>query len=119
MPKGTVSVQLYWRPRKTVGILILAMKEKRLPFTVHVINQLTAKWRIQEIREIFVTFFHVGSRKYFQLFCFNSCPFFLLLKKWLGINKWGKRIKRKIQILLRFVRQLVRGVASHAMFTTK
>ena len=30
----------------------------------------------------------------------------------------GKRIKRKIQILLRFVRQVVRGVACHAMFTT-
>ena len=30
----------------------------------------------------------------------------------------GKRIKRKIQILLRCVRQVVRGVACHAMFTT-
>ena len=30
----------------------------------------------------------------------------------------GKRIERKIQILLRFVRQVVRGVACHAMFTT-
>ena len=30
----------------------------------------------------------------------------------------GKRIKRKIQILLRFVRQVVRGVACYAMFTT-
>ena len=30
----------------------------------------------------------------------------------------GKRIKRKIQILLRFVRQVVKGVACHAMFTT-
>ena len=28
------------------------------------------------------------------------------------------RIKRKIRILLRFVRQVVRGVACHAMFTT-
>ena len=30
----------------------------------------------------------------------------------------GKGIKRKIQILLRFVRQVVRGVACHAVFTT-
>ena len=47
---------------------------------------------------------------------------FLVLKKWLGINKWGKKDKlsiRKIQILLRFVRQVARGVAFHAMFTTK
>ena len=33
-------------------------------------------------------------------------------------NLQGKRIKRKIHILLRFVRQVVRGVACHAMFTT-
>ena len=82
------SLGIYWRPRKTVGIL--AMKENRLPFTVK--NQLTGKWRIQEIREIFVTLVHVGSREYLQSFCFNPCPFFFLLKKWLGINKWGKRI---------------------------
>ena len=31
----------------------------------------------------------------------------------------GKRIKRKIQILLRFVSQVARGVACHAMFTTR
>ena len=30
----------------------------------------------------------------------------------------GKRIKRKIQILLRFARQVDRGVACHAMVTT-
>ena len=66
------------RPRKTVGIL--AMKENRLPFTVK--NQLTGKWRIQEIREIFVTLVLVRSRKYFQLFCFNSCPFFYQRTGW-------------------------------------
>ena len=33
--------------------------------------------RIQEIREIFVTLVLVRSRKYFQLFFFNSCPLFL------------------------------------------
>ena len=81
------SLGIYWRPRKTV--VILAMKENRLPFTVK--NQLTRKWRIQEICEIFVTLVHLMSRRYFQSqFCFNFCPF--LLKKWLGINKWGKRI---------------------------
>ena len=32
------------------------MKEKRLPFNVK--NQLTGKWRIQEIREMFVTLVH-------------------------------------------------------------
>ena len=92
------------------------MKEKRLPVTVN--NQLTGKWRIQEIREIFVTLVLVRSSKYFQLFCFNSCPFSFLSKNWLGINRWEKD-KRKIQILLRFVRQVVRGVACHAMFTTQ
>ena len=40
-------------------------------------KQLTGKsWRIQEIREIFVTLVHVGSRKHLQLFCFYPCPFF-------------------------------------------
>ena len=52
------SLGIYWRPRKTVGILV--MKENRLPLTVK--NQLTGKWRIQEIREIFVTLVPVGSR---------------------------------------------------------
>ena len=50
-------VCLYWWPGKTVGILILAMKEKRLHFTVKKTKQLTGKWRIQEIREIFVPLF--------------------------------------------------------------
>ena len=77
------------------------MKEKRLPFTVK--NQLTGKWRIQEIREIFVTLVLVRS----------------FIKDLVGHKYMGKRIKRKIQILLRFVRQVVRGVACHAMFTTQ
>ena len=42
--------------------------------------------------------------------------FFFLSKNWLGMGKW---IKGKIQILLRFVRQAVRGAACHAMFTTQ
>ena len=55
---------------------MLAMREKRLPFTVK--NQLTGKWRIQEIREnLFTGPVHVRSLKYFQLFCFNSCPCFI------------------------------------------
>ena len=41
--------------------------------------------------------------------CSVLTPVLVLLKKWLGINKWGKRIKRKIQILLRLVRQVVRA----------
>ena len=66
--------------RHSLGIIILvAMKEKRLPFTVK-----TGKWSIQEIREIFVTLVLVRSRKYF----FNSCPF--LSKNWLSINRWEK-----------------------------
>ena len=40
---------------------------------LHCKNQLTAKWSIQEIREIFVTLVLVRSRKYF----FNSYPFFI------------------------------------------
>ena len=53
--------------RHSLGIIILvAMKEERLPFT--------GKWNIQEIREIFVTLVLVRSRKYF----FNSCPFFFI-----------------------------------------
>ena len=76
MPIRTALVQLYWWPSKTVGIRILAMKEKRLPFIVKKKQQqLTSKWRIYEIREIFVTLVLVRSRKYFQLFCFNPCPF--------------------------------------------
>ena len=39
---------------------------------LHCKNQLTGKWSIYEIREIFVTLVLVMSRKYF----FNSCPFF-------------------------------------------
>ena len=68
------------RPRKTVGIL--AMKENRLPFTVK--KQLTGKWRIQEIREIFVTLVHVKSRKYFQLLCFLTPVLFFLIKEVFG-----------------------------------
>ena len=68
------------RPRKTVGIL--AMKENRLPFTVK--NQLTGKWRIQEIREIFVTLVHVKSRKYFQLLCLLTPVLFFLIKEVFG-----------------------------------
>ena len=53
--------------RHSLGIIILvAMKEERLP--------LTGKWSIQEIRAIFVTLVLVRSRKYF----FNSCPFFFI-----------------------------------------
>ena len=78
MPIRTALVQLYWWPSKTVGILILAIKEKRLPFTVNKKKQLTRKWRIQEIREIFVTLVLVRSLKYFQLFCFNPCPFIFI-----------------------------------------
>ena len=59
------------------------MKEKRLPFK----NQLTGKWRIQEIREIFVSLVLVRSRKYFQLFCFNSCPFFYQRTGWALIHE--------------------------------
>ena len=96
------------------------MKEKRLPFTVKKKKkQLTSKWRIQEIREIFVTLvLLVRSLKYFQLFCFNPCPF-IFIKELTGHKYMGKRIKRKIQILPRLVRQVVRGVACHAMFTTQ
>ena len=65
---------------KTVVILILAIKEKRLPFTV----KKTINWKMahSKIREIFVTLILVRSRKYFQLFCFNSCPFFYQRTGW-------------------------------------
>jgi len=66
------------------------MKQKRLPFTVK--KQLTGKWRIQEIREIFVTLVLVTSRKYFQLFCFNSRPFFYQRTGWAQID--GKKDKK-------------------------
>ena len=94
------------------------MKEKKIALHCKKKNkkQLTGKWRIQEIREIFVTLVLVRSRKYFQLFCFNSSPF--LIKEMVGHKQMGKRIKRKILILLRFVRQVVRGVSCHAMFTS-
>ena len=79
-------VQRQSRPRKTVGIL--AMKEKRLPFTVK--KQLTGKWRIQEIREMLPLFIQLFS-------FFNSSLFFLSKELW-GINKCGKRkIKYKAQ----------------------
>ena len=81
MPIRTALVQLFWWSSKTVGILILAMKEKRLPFTLKkkkTTITVTSKWRIQEIREIFVTLVLVRSRKYFQLFCFNPCPFIFI-----------------------------------------
>ena len=53
------------------------MKEKILPFTVKKKKkkELTSTLGIQEIPEIFVTLVLVRSRKYFQLFCFNPCPF--------------------------------------------
>ena len=47
---------------------------------LHCKNQLTDKWSIQEIHEIFVTLVLARSRKYF----FNSCPFFLS-ENWLSI----------------------------------
>ena len=57
--------------RHSLGIIILvAMPGKKI--ALHCKNQLTGKWSIQEIREIFVTLVLVRSRKYF----FNSCPFF-------------------------------------------
>ena len=73
-------VQLYWWSSKTVGILILGMKEKKIALHCKKKNkkQLTSKWRIQEIREIFVTLVLVRSRNYFQLFCFNPCPFIFI-----------------------------------------
>ena len=95
--------------RHSLGIIVLMATVK---------NQLTGQGRIQEIREIFVTLVLLRSLKYFQLFCFNSCPFFFI-KELVG-HKWmGKTIKRKIQFLLRFVRQVVRGVECHAMVTTQ
>ena len=42
-------------------------------------------------REIFVTLVLV---KYFQLFCFSFCPFFLS-KNWLGIEIDGKKDKKE------------------------
>ena len=63
--------------RHSLGIIILvAMPGKKI--ALHCKNQVTGKWSIQEIREIFVTLVLVRSRKYFQLFCFNSCPFFFI-----------------------------------------
>ena len=50
-----------------------------------------SRWRIQEIRQIFVTPVLVRSRKYFQLFCFNSCPFFFFIKELVGYGKKDKR----------------------------
>ena len=74
--------------------LILARvgKFNLLSFTVK--NQLTGKWCVQEIARFFFTLVLVRSRKYFQLFCFNSCPFFLS-KNWLGIEADGKKDKKE------------------------
>ena len=50
--------------RHSLGIVILVpMKEKKI--VLHCKNQLTGKWSIQQIREIFVTLVLVRSRKYF------------------------------------------------------
>ena len=54
----------------------------------------------------------VRSSKYFLT------PVLFFIKEVAEHKQMGKRIKRKIKILLRFVRQVVRGVACHAMFTT-
>ena len=79
-------VRLAYRHSLSI-ILLVATKNCRYPYPGHEgkkialhckkKKQLTGKWRIQEIREIFVTLVLVRSRKYFQLFCFNSCPFFI------------------------------------------
>ena len=53
-------------------------------------NQLTEKWRTQEIREIFVTLVLVRSRKYFQSFCFSSCHFFFIKELVGHRNRWEK-----------------------------
>ena len=56
--------------RHSLGIMTGGHEGKKI--ALHYKNQLTGKWSIQEIREIFVTLVLVRSRKYF----FNSCPFF-------------------------------------------
>ena len=143
--------------RHSLSIIILvATQNCRYPYPGHEgkkialhckKNQLTGKWRIQEIREIFGVFLGVAETIVCQLLCCGvgivQCLFNLLyyvigvrntkkppifvtlvlvrsfIKYLVGHKYMGKRIKRKIQILLRFVRQVVRGVACHAMFTTQ
>ena len=106
----TALVQLYWWPSETVGKLILAMKEKKIALHCKKTNkQLTSKWRIQEIREIFGTLVLVRSRKYFQLLCFNPCllflskkhlftPFFLFLPFYTYLRKIYNHLRQQLKL---------------------
>ena len=68
-----------------LGIIILVAGHEGKKIALHCKNQLTGKWSIQEIHEIFVTLVLVRSRKYFFL-----TPVLFLSKNWLSISRWEK-----------------------------
>ena len=51
--------------RRSLGIIILVAMKLGKKIALHCKNQLTGKWSIQEIHEIFVTLVLVRSRKHF------------------------------------------------------
>ena len=75
-PAHRHNLGIYWRPRKSCQYP--GHEGKKI--ALHCKNPIN--WQMaQEIREMFVTLVQVGSRKYFQLFSFNSCRHFFIKKK--------------------------------------
>ena len=90
-PAHRHNLGIYWRSRKFCQYP--GHEGKKI--ALHCKNPIN--WQMpQEIREMFFTLVEVGSRKYFQLFCFNYSRLFFI-KEVVGHKEMGEKGKLSIR----------------------